>query len=344
MEALVKTQRGKGNLELIEVDEPTVEDNEVLIEVKAAGICGTDLHIQDDTFPTNPPVIIGHEFSGEIVEVGTKVKDFTKGDRVVAEPHKGGCGICPHCLTGQVEVCREKKALGYKIDGCFAPRVGVPFFSLHRIPDTVSYEEAAMTEPMAVVVKAVLERSRVEPEDFVVVMGCGAIGLLAAGVSMAEGARSVMITGTDQDEELRLPAARRLNIDHVVNVQKEDVAERVKDLTNGRGADLVVEASGAEQAIRQGFDIVRINGRIAAVGLTGRESVSISWDTAIKKAVELKCSFSSTWTSWERSLSILANRKVDVRPLITRTLPLREWSSAFEQLRKLEAIKTILVP
>jgi L-iditol 2-dehydrogenase len=344
MEALVKTRSGKGFLELLEVNEPRVEDDEVLIHVKAAGICGTDLHIRKGTFVSNPPVIIGHEFSGEIVKLGKKVTQFRLGDRVVAEPHKGGCGTCRHCLTGAVEACRDKKAIGYKIDGCFAPYVALPVFSLHRIPENVSYEHAALTEPMAVVVKGVLERSRVEPEDFVVVLGCGPIGLLAAALTKCEGACCVMITGTDRDEHLRLPVARELNIDHVINIQKEDVVEGVDKLTHGVGADLVVEASGAEAAIQQAFDIVRINGRISVVGITGREGITIPWDRALKKAAEVKYSFSSSWTSWERSLSILSHRKVDIDRLITRTFPLKEWNKAFGLLENLEAIKIILIP
>ncbi len=207
MEALVKTQKGVGFLEIREVEDPKAGDSDVLIRVKAAGICGTDLHIQAAKFHCNPPVMIGHEFSGEIVEVGNNVKRFNVGDHVVAEPHRGGCGSCRYCLTGQVEVCGDKKAIGYKVDGCFAPYIALPESSLHRIPDNVTYEQAALTEPLAVVVKAVLERSRVEPEDFVVVLGCGPIVFLAAAAAKAEWARAGMITGTDRDKKLRVRSA-----------------------------------------------------------------------------------------------------------------------------------------
>jgi L-iditol 2-dehydrogenase len=344
MEALVKSQIGKGFLEIREASKPKIRANEVLISIKAAGICGTDLHIEEGGFPCNPPVTIGHEFSGEIVEVGGDVKRFKPKDRVVAEPHKGGCGSCRYCLTGQVEVCREKKAIGYRVDGCFAPYLALPVFSLHRIPDDVPYQHAALTEPLAVVVKAVLERSRVEPEDFVVVLGCGPIGLLAAAAVKAEGARTVMITGTNRDEQLRLATAREMNIDYVVNVQKEDLVKTVNELTEGIGADLVIEASGSEPAIRQAFDIVRIDGRITGLGITGEESISVPWDAALKKSAQLMWSLSSTWTSWERALSLMSTRKVEVDRLITRTFPLKDWKKAFGLLRNLEAIKILLTP
>lgn len=344
MEALVKAQKGKGFLEVKTVEDPVPGEHEALIRVKAAGICGTDLHIQEDRFHYNPPVILGHEFSGEVLTVGKSVSGYKAGDRVVAEPHRGGCGACRYCLTGEVEVCRDKRAIGYKIDGCFCSLVVLPATSLHRIPENVTYEQAALTEPLAVVVKAVLERTVIEPEDFVVVLGSGPIGLLAAAAARAEGARAVMITGTDGDEKLRLPTARRMGIDYAVNIQKEDPVAKVIALTRGVGADVVIEASGAAPAIRQAFDLIKIDGRICGLGLSGREHVELPWDLAIKKAARLICSFSSNWTSWELALSLLAGGKVNVDPLITACYPLAEWQQAFHRLERLEAIKILLNP
>jgi L-iditol 2-dehydrogenase len=247
-------------------------------------------------------------------------------------------------LTGEVEICRQKKAIGYKIDGCFSSFISMPVTSLHRIPENVTYEQAALTEPMAVAVKGVLERAKIEPEDFVMVAGCGPIGILAATAAKAEGARAVMITGTDGDEKLRLPAARQLGIDHVVNIEKEDPLQIVQDLTGGTGADVVVEASGAMPSIRQAFDLIKIDGRICGLGLSGKEDIRIPWDTAIIKAVRLICSMSSNWTSWERALSLMSSGKVKVDPLITATFSLEEWQKAFTMLQNLEAIKILLKP
>jgi L-iditol 2-dehydrogenase len=344
MQALVKIQKGKGFLELREVPRPQAGAGQALIRVRAAGICGTDLHIRDDGFIYIPPVVIGHEFAGEILELGPGNSRFQVGDRVVAEPHRGGCGTCRFCLTGQVEVCREKRAIGYKVDGCFAQYLSLPVTTLHRIPDNVPYEHAALCEPLAVCVKAILERSRVEPEDFVAVLGCGPVGLLAAAICRAEGARCVLITGTDLDEKLRLPAARRMKVDHAVNVQKEDPVARVMQLTEGLGADLVVEASGAEPAIRQAFEMVRIDGRVTGLGITGKEQVCLPYDTALKKAAHLAWSLSSSWTSWERAVSLLGSGKLDVSPMITASMPLERWAEAFERLEKQEAIKILLNP
>jgi L-iditol 2-dehydrogenase len=344
MQALTKYASRHGAVELRAAETPAPGPDDVLIRVAAAGICGTDLHIFEDRFACTVPVILGHEFAGEIVEVGASVRRFTAGDRVVAEPHRGGCGYCRYCRTGQVEICEGKKAIGYKVDGCFASHLVLPASSVHRISNDVPYEKAALAEPLAVVVKGVLERGRVDPEDVVVVLGCGPIGLLAAVVAKAEGARAVLITGTDRDETVRLAAARRLGIDQVVNVQRESVADRVKALTGGAGADLVVEASGAEIAVRQAFEIVRRDGRVAVLGLTGKDAVSVPWDTAIKKSVQVSCSYSSSFTSWERAVSLLETGKVDVAPLITHVLPLARWEEAFRLAREFAAIKAILIP
>jgi L-iditol 2-dehydrogenase len=208
----------------------------------------------------------------------------------------------------------------------------------------VTYEQAALTEPIAIVMKGLGQKCRVEPEDFVVVLGCGPIGLLAAAITKTLGARTVVITGTDRDEKVRLQVARKLNIDYAVNVQKEDVVQKVKNLTDGVGADLVIEASGAAPAIQQAFDLIRINGRVCGLGITGEKAVSFPWDTALLKAAEVNFSASSNWTSWTRAISILSSHRITVDDLITKTLPLSQWKEAFDLLRRLEAVKVLLIP
>ncbi len=342
MHALIKTASGKGNLAIGEVREPVVGPTDVLIAVACAGICGTDLHIEEDAFHYDPPVVIGHEFAGRVLEVGEQVTNVQPGQRVVAEPHRGGCGVCRHCLTGAVEVCAKKRAIGYRVDGCFQPRLVLPAAVIHRIPDAVSDEHAALTEPLAVVVKAVLQRSRVESQDVVAVLGCGPIGLLAAAAARAGGARRVMITGTERDEAVRLAAARAMGFETVINIQRQDPVARIMDLTNGVGADLVVEATGVEAAIAQGIRMLRIDGRFCGLGISGREHIAIPWDAALKKAANISFSYSSNFMAWERALSLMATGKVDPGPIITQRFPLAEWREAFDRLRRLEAIKVLL--
>jgi len=344
MLALVKTQKGVGYLELREVDVPKIAPDEVLIEIKAAAICGTDVHVKHDRFPYWPPVVLGHEFSGQVVEVGSEVEHYREGDRVVAEPHTKACGKCYFCRTGNIQMCPAKRSPGWGIDGAFTKYLKMPEKLLHRIPDHVPFEEAALVEPAANVVHDVLERGRVEAEDFVVVLGPGPIGLLAAMCAKAEGARKVMIVGTPQDEALRLKVAREVGIDYVVNLGEEDPIQKTLDLTNGLGADLVVEASGAEPAIRTTVDLVRKKGRITVIGMTGKADITFPWDKAIFKACDLLFNLSTSYTSWDRAISLIAERKINVDALITHREPLSNWEQVFDDVEHLRALKAVLLP
>ncbi|MCD4693349.1 MAG: alcohol dehydrogenase catalytic domain-containing protein [Calditrichales bacterium] len=346
MNALVKTAKGKGLVEIREVSVPEIGDNEVLIEVKAAGICGTDLHIYNDKFPYWPPVILGHEFSGTIAEMGKNVTDWKIGDRVVGEPHTRACGKCWLCRTGNRQICPEKRSPGWGIDGCFAHYMKYPEPELlHKMPDTLSFEDAALVEPTANVVADVLERGAIKPVDFVVVIGPGPIGLLAAMAAKAGGAAQVVVIGTDADEGLRLPTARKLKtIDYVVNVNKEDPVSLVMDLTGGRGADLVVEASGAAAGINSAFQLVRKLGKITAIGLTGKEKIELPYDAGMFKAVEFIFNLSTSYTSWDKAIQLLDSGKIETSPLITHQGGLESWKEFFADLENKKGIKGIFLP
>ncbi len=346
MTALVKTAKGKGLVELREVPVPEISDHEVLIEVKAAGICGTDLHIYHDEFPYWPPVVLGHEFSGVIVRSGPAVEGWKPGDRVVGEPHTLACGKCWLCRSGQRQLCSSKRSPGWGIDGCFAKFMRYPEPALlHPIPDELSFEEAALVEPAANVVHDVLERGRVEPGDVVAVIGPGPIGMMAAMAVKSAGASTSVLLGTDEDEELRSPAARGIpSIDHVWNGQRGDVQSKILELTEGRGADLVVEASGAEGGIALGLQLVRKLGRFTAIGLTGREQVLILYDTAMFKSIDFFFNLSTSTTSWERAIRLLATRNIDVKPLITHSGGLDRWREFFAALDGKKGIKGIFIP
>jgi len=344
MLALVKTQKGEGFLELRDVPEPVISDDEVLIEVMAAGICGTDVHVKHDTFPYWPPVILGHEFSGKIVQVGDKVKGWQVGDRVVGEPHTLHCGQCSLCRRGHIQNCPEKRSPGWGIDGAFAKYLKYPPKLLHRFPDSMSFEQAALVEPAANTVTDIIERGAIEVGDFVVVLGPGPIGLLAAQVAKAAGAREVMIVGAPADEELRLATARKLGIDHVVNFALENPLDKCRELTDECGADLVIECSGAPPAIAQSVDLVRKWGKICAIGLTGKRPVQLDWDAAMTKVITLYFNMSTAYASWDKTIWLMASGQVRVDELITHTLPLSEWERAFEAVESMEALKAVLVP
>lgn len=344
MRALVKTASGPGHLELRDMPKPHIAPDGVLIRVRACGICGSDLKIQDDLHPYAPPVVIGHEFSGEIAEIGAAVTRWAVGERVVSEQHTRACGRCRQCLTGNAFACASKRAPGYFVDGAFAEFIEVPAWLLHRIPDNLSFVEAAFTEPSAVAAHAVLERTGIAPEEIVLVLGCGPIGLVAAKMAQAAGASKVIITGVDRDEKARLPKARELAIDCVVNVSQTDLAALVADLTGGEGADVVVELSGAPPAIAQGFRLARRLGRVSIIGQPPTDEISIPYREALFHALTVSFSYSSKYTSWERVLSLFARGAIRPAQFVTHVLPLAEWESGFELSRSGEAVKVVLEP
>ena len=341
MRALVKYQKGNGFVEIREVPAPVLKEDEVLIKVSACGICGSDIHIFHDEFPNEPPVIMGHELSGTIEKVGSRVSDWSRGDKVVTELHTGACGKCKLCRTGNQHICPAKRPLGSKTNGGFADYIKVPGRLVHKIPDGVNLFEAAITEPTAICIHSLKEFGEVKPGDFVAILGPGPIGLISALIAKKIGARSVIVAGTNKDEPVRLKTACRFGLDAVVNVEKQDLPQIIEDLTEGIGADVVIEASGAPAAINQAIRICRRQGSIIAVGLTQKEQVPVNWNEAVIKETKIYMPFSSTWTSWELALQFLSEGVIETKVLTNRR-PLEEWKEAFDDLESGRAIKTLL--
>jgi len=341
MKALIKTAKGQGNISLENVPVPKPGKNQVLIEIQAAGVCGTDIHIYYDRFANSPPFILGHEFSGVIVETGNDVKEFKVGDRIVAANNPFACNSCRICSLGFPNLCSHKKAMGIHSNGCFAEYAVLPENLIHRIPDGVSFEEACLTEPLAVAVHSV-SRCGIEIGDCVVVFGPGAIGLLASQVAKAEGAEKVILVGTSNDIAVRFKCAHALGIE-TLNIDEENLPERIHAVSNGYGSDVVIEASGSKKAIAQGLDLLRKNGRMAISGITGENQIAINWDKMVAKAVSLFFAYSSVNRDWEKSLNLLAQKKVRTLPLITHRFEIEQWKKAFEVLEQQAAIRPIFV-
>jgi L-iditol 2-dehydrogenase len=341
MRALVKTMKGKGFVELKDVPSPSIGDSEVLIDVKACGICGTDLHIYNDEFPYYPPVILGHEFSGTIAAVGKNVQGWAVSDRVIGEPHTMACGVCALCRTGNRQICPHKRSPGWGIDGAFAPLMRWPEPALlHRIPDNLDFPAAALTEPLANVVTDVVLPQAVTAGDVVAVAGPGPIGIMAALVAKQAGASAVIIFGVNDDEETRLSLCRSLPaIDHVVNVQKEDVEALVRDVTSGRGVDLFIEASGAGGAMKTGAQLIRKLGTVTAIGLTGKPSIEFPYDTFMRKAVRYLFNMSTKYESWDRAIRIMSTDLIPHDRLITHRGSIEQWKDFFDALLARRALK-----
>lgn len=344
MKALVKTRKGVGCIELRDVDPPRPKEDEVLVQISACGICGTDIHVKHDQFPYWPPVILGHEFTGSVAEVGKNCKVLKTGDRVVAEPHTRACGRCYLCRTGNIQICPEKRSPGWGIDGGMAEYICYPEKLLHTIPDYMTDDQAVMTEPVANIVTDLLERTRVEPGDFVVVQGPGPIGLIAAMAARAVGAKDVAILGTSGDVGLRLQKARELGFDKLIHVDDTDPVQAVMDLTAGRGADIVVECSGAPRAISAVPDLLRKMGKVCVVGLTGGKNVELNWDKFAFKVATVIFNLSTFYTSWDKSIELIASGRIQAEKLITHKEPLANWEEVFRDIEELKALKGVLLP
>jgi len=330
-------------MELLDRPIPSYGEDEVLIKVAYSGICGTDIHIVHDQFAYYPPVIIGHEFSGEIVELGSKVTSFKKGDLVVGEPHNKHCGKCYLCRNGHIQNCMDKRSIGWGIDGSFTTYLVMPEKLLHKIPEGLSLKSAAMAEPAAIVAHQLLERARVTPGDNVVIMGVGPIALLAAQMAKIAGAGKIILCGTNGDVDYRLKIADKLNCyDRFINVQTENAEAIIMEET-GIGADLVVEASGAGSAIRTSIRVLKKRGLLCAIGMTGAPQVEVPWNEAMMKVLDVQFNMSSSYNGWNIALNLMASGKVNVEPMIG-VRPLREWEEAMADLEAGKAMKMLLTP
>ena len=343
MKGLVKYARGHGNMEIREVAEPFPAEGQVKIEVKAAGVCGSDLHIFTDEIdiPMNPPFVAGHELSGVVAEIGKDVSEWKPGDRVTSETAFSVCERCEYCRTGNYHLCRQRKGIGFWYNGAFARYVIVPAKRVHRLPDNVDFISGALCEPLSVVTHGVVELSRVEPGNLVLVSGVGAIGLLAAQVARAQGGR-VLLAGTSVDGG-RFELARSLGFAEMIDVQKQEIRQIVGDLTGGNGVDVVIECSGAPAACRTGLEVIKKQGVYAQVGLFGKP-FELNFETICYKELRVGGCFSQRWTAWEMTLKLLEQGIVKARPLVTDIYPLDRWQEAFERADKKIATKAVLQP
>lgn len=341
MLAVVKTAPGDGNVELRDIPEPEVRPGQVKIAVRAAGICGTDLHILHDEFKSFPPVVLGHEVSGEVAEVGEGVTRVHPGERVTTETYFSTCGSCRFCRDGRINLCPERRSIGSAVNGGFTSYLVVPERNVHLLPAGVSYLAGALTEPLACVVHGALELPRLLPGDLAVIAGPGAIGLLTLQVVRAAGARAVML-GTDADAH-RLALAATLGAAAALNVQRDDYRGAIDGLSAGNGADVVYECSGAGPAAGMLLEVVRRGGQYAQIGLFGRP-VPWSLDEVCYREVTVTGSNASVPSAWKRALDLLADGVVQTEPLVSGMFGIEEWQAAFDLFERRTALKSVLQP
>jgi L-iditol 2-dehydrogenase len=341
MKAVVKTRAGEGNVELRDWPEPSPAFDEIKLKIGTAGICGTDLHIIKGSWPCNVPVVIGHEFCGTIVEVGSQVKTFKPGDRVLGSNPARTCGTCYHCRVGNPFMCSARVSAGYMIDGAFAEYFCIAAERCHLLPDEVTFRQAALGEPLAVAVRAVIEQTTVRPGDVVLVSGPGCVGLLTMQLAKLAGAR-VIVAGIDKDER-RLTCAKSLGADRVVNASREELLKVLSEYTDSEGADLVYECAGVAASITLCLDAVKKGGTLAALGILSGPMQTPFSQITLKELIVVG-SYGYVWNSWRTAIHLLRDRKVETEELISHEFPLSRFEEAFRTAQDGSAVKVVFNP
>lgn len=342
MRAVVKYGRQDKNVEVRDMPEPTMGPDQVLIEVRATGVCGSDVHMwrEQQSWAVKQPLVLGHEFCGVIADVGTNVSGFKIGQRVACETAAQVCGSCVYCLSGNYNLCPNRLGYGALADGSMTSYVAARPQILHHIPDNVPFEHAALTEPICVAYNALVEKTTMKPGDLVVIQGPGPIGIMALQIVRLRGAGTIVVLGTNADEK-RMEVAAELGARYTVNIQREDAGQLIKSLGDGFGADLVVDCTGVSKALKQSMELVRPNGRITKIGW-GPQPLDFSLDPLVGKAVTLQGSFSHTYPTWERVLTLLSTGQVNLTPVIGGIYGLEEWEEAFHKMEMGENVKSVL--
>ncbi|MCA9216056.1 MAG: zinc-binding dehydrogenase [Planctomycetales bacterium] len=326
------------SVEIRDIDRPEIRRDDVLLEVQAVGVCGSDLHMWTghQSWEVLYPMVLGHEFSGTIVELGSEVTDWEIGQRVVSETHAIIDPNSPLSRQGLYNLDPGRKGFGASVNGAMTKLVRVPTRILHHIPDELSFEKACLTEPCCVAYNATVENSRIRPGDRVVVLGPGPIGILCAAIAKLCGA-NVAIVGLERDKT-RLQIAGDYGCEPII-ADPTDWARQ----GDGFGADGVIDATGVSAALKTAIDAVRPNGWITKVGW-GPQPVDFSLDAMVQKNVKLQGSFSHNWPIWERIISLLSSGQLDVGPIIGGTWQLESWHDAFETMHGGEIVKAVLLP
>ncbi len=339
MLAVIKEKKGPGYA-IKQVDIPKPNANEVLIKVKAVGICGTDVPILKGFREVPIPLIPGHEFAGDIVEVGSDVKTFKVGDRVTPAIVIG-CGHCYYCRQGLETLCDNIIETGIHVDGAFAEYVTVPEKVIHKLPDDMTYEQGASIDPIASAYHPI-KKANIGSEDIVLIYGPGPIGLYAVQVAKAEGAKKVIVAGIKSDSE-RLELAKELGADYIAMTDDENFAEYIDELTDGRLVDIVVEATGNSHVFDTAIHTVRKHGQIILVGLT-HELTTADVNQIVRKEIIAKGSLCYTWDDYKECIDLVNSDRVKVEPMISHIFDLKDMDKALEVIDNHEAIKVILHP
>lgn len=342
MKALVKTRPAPG-AEILTVPDPTPQSDEVVLKVRRVAVCGTDLHIYGwDRWSQSrikPPLIFGHEAVGEVVALGSKAEGVAVGDLVAVETHVA-CGMCHLCRRGLMHVCERVQIVGVDRSGAYAEYLVVPARNCWPVPPGTPLEVAAAFEPLGNAVHTVLAGEIAGCSA--AVTGCGPIGLFSIAVARACGAGPIIASDVNP---YRLELARKIGADVVIDASKEDFVARTRDVTEGRGVDVVLEMSGSPKAIRGGLEALRNAGRMSLLGLPSDSFAIDVTRLIIFKGVTVQgINGRLMFQTWRQMNELLTSGRLDIRPAITHIMALEDYDAAMKQLKGGEAGKIVLVP
>ncbi len=326
------------SVELREIPDPQPGPDDVIMEVQAVGVCGSDLHMWTghQSWKVEYPMVLGHEFAGVICEVGSQVQGWKVGDRVVSETHARIDPNSPLSRQGLYNLDPNRGGYGAAVNGAMTRRVKVPTRILHRMPDHLPFEVAALTEPCCVAYNATVMNAHICPGDRVLVLGPGPIGILAAAMARLCGAE-VAVFGLPRDAE-RLEVVKKYGC-VALTEGVEDWSREV----DGLGVNGVIDATGVSQALQMAMNVVRPAGWISKVGW-GPQPLNFSLDPLVQKNIRLQGSFSHNWPIWERIIRLLSTKQLDVTPVIGGHWSLLNWKEAFETMHSGKIVKAVLTP
>lgn len=340
MKAVIKKKAGKGFLELVEKEIPKINSDQILVKVKIAAICGTDVTIDDWGSWAEKrmvsPVTVGHEFSGEIVQIGLDVKHLEVGQIISAESHVI-CHHCHQCQKGNYHVCENTKIIGVNYEGAFAEYIAIPAENAVVVNDTISIESAALMEPLGAAVHAVMEfdvRAKT-----VVVVGCGPIGLMAIPILKKTGAVNIIASETSPE---RGQKALNMGADYLINPLQENIANRVLELTDGHGAEVVIDFSGNTRGISDAFSYLSKEGQFAILGIPS-DSMTFKIGEFVYSGQTMKgIAGRLMYQNWVQMKALLT-AGLDIDQVITHKLPLEDFQMGIDMMRRGDCSKVLLI-
>jgi len=348
MKALVLYEKKDGATDLRDIPRPDVGEGDVLIKVKAAGICAADIDFYraKATEMLRPPVILGHEFCGVVEGVGSDDVPWKVGDRVVSENTGYVCGNCFACLTGKYLLCPERKGIGYSMDGGFAEYVRIPSQIVHRmpdclhlLPDKVSFREGAVLEPAANAYKTVVQEGGLKAGETIVVVGPGPIGLFSVQMAVISGASRIFLVARSHRVD-RIELGKKLGVDTIVLSDKQDVGEAIMSATNGEGVDVVVDTVGSDEVMTHAMNMVRPEGCIVRIAWNNIPA-TIGLDQLSNRSATIQGHYGYDYISWRNTIRLAEKGRINFEPMISRIFTLDQWREAFQMVENKSVLKAV---